>query len=143
MTKSKIKSNITDKKNIFKKAIELKEYPIFYSKHLTTNKKYNFNYFNNEKEQIIVKSIILEEILRLQEKTWVEWGIENKKTGYESIPITQINIIPKNLILPNDIKTIVFRINSQKWRLIGIRSMHFKSVIHIIGFDFDYTAYKH
>lgn len=139
----KFKKKEENKKINFGGSPEPKEYPIFCFKHLTSNKKYNFDYFGNDREQKEAKSLILDEILKLQKKSWAEWGLENKKTGYESLPITQINISPKDFITTNDIKVIVFRINSQRWRLLGIKSQHFKSVLHVIGFDFDYSAYKH
>jgi len=37
----------------------------------------------------------------------------------------------------------IIRINNQNWRLIGYKSDNFKSVLHVIGFDFNYSAYKH
>lgn len=139
----KIKKKIENKKINIPSSNTPKEYPIFCFKYLTTNKRYNFEHFSNVQEQLKNKSLILDEIIRLQQKTWMEWGLEGKKTGFESIYINQLNFKPKELILSNDTKVIVFRINSQNWRIIGIRSEYFKSVLHIIGFDFDFSAYNH
>lgn len=136
----KLKSIKNDK---LKESSENKEYPIFCFKFLTTNNKFNFNYFTSEKEIKESKSIILDEIIRLQTKNWIEWGLERKSIGYESIPITKIKFRPNNMITTNDMKVIVFRVFSQKWRIIGIKSPFSKGVLHIIGFDFDYSAYNH
>ena len=127
------------------KAIDSKieEYPIFCFKHLTTNKDYCFKYFQNNKDLEQAKAIILDDIIKLQSKTWLALGMESKKTGFETISYNQLNFKPTNLDLSNDTKLIVFRINGQNWRLIGYKSDNFKSVLHIIGFDFKYTAYKH
>ena len=127
------------------KAIDSKieEYPIFCFKHLTTNKDYCFKYFQNNKGLEQAKAIILDDIINLQSKTWLALGMESKKTGFETISYNQLNFKPANLDLSNDTKLIVFRIYGQNWRLIGYKSDNFKSVLHIIGFDFNYTAYKH
>lgn len=140
---AKIKKKIENKKINISSSNISKEYPIFCFKYLTTNKRYNFEHFSNVQEQLKNKSIILDETIRLQQKTWMEWGLENKKTGFESIYVNQLNFKPKNLNLSNDTKAIVFRINSQNWRIIRIRSEYFKSVLHVIGFDFDFSAYNH
>lgn len=110
---AKIKKKIENKKINIPSSNTPKEYPIFCFKYLTTNKRYNFEHFSNVQEQLKNKSLILDEIIRLQQKTWMEWGLESKKTGFESIYINQLNFKPKELILSNDTKAIVFRINSQ------------------------------
>ena len=97
---------------------------------MTTNKDYSFKYFQNDKDLQYSKAIILDDIIKLQGKTWLTLGMESKKTGFETITYNQL-------------KLIVFRINSQNWRLIGYKSDNFKCVLHVIGFDFNYSAYKH
>lgn len=124
-------------------ASKVEEYPIFCFKYLTANKKYNFKYFEKDLNLLKAKNIILDEVIKYQCKTWLEWGQENKKTGFETITSNQLNFSPAGIDLSNDTKLVVFRVNSQKWRLIGYRSDIFKGVLHIIGFDFNYTAYKH
>lgn len=122
---------------------KVEEYPIFCFKYLTTNKNYCFKYFQNDKDLQYSKAIILDEIIKYQYKSWLELGRESKKTGFETISYSQLNFSPAGLELSNDTKLIIFRINKQNWRLIGYKSENFKSVLHIIGFDFNYSAYKH
>ena len=122
---------------------KIEEYPIFCFKYLTTNKDYSFKYFQNDKDLQYSKAIILDDIIKLQGKTRLTLGMESKKTGFETIAYNQLNFRPANLDLSSDTKLIVFRINSQNWRLIGYKSDNFKGVLHVIGFDFNYSAYKH
>ena len=122
---------------------KIEEYPIFCFKYLTTNKNYCFKYFKNDVELSKAKVIILDEIIKYQHRSWLDLGKETKKTGFETISYNQLNFAPNELDLSNDTKLIIFRINNQNWRLIGYKSDNFKSVLHIIGFDFNYTAYKH
>ena len=81
--------------------------------------------------------------MKYQYKSWLELGKESKKTGFETILYSQLNFSPNGLELSNDTKLIIFRFNKQNWRLIDYKSSNFKSVLHIIGFDFNFTAYKH
>lgn len=126
-----------------------KEYPFFCFKHLTTNKKYNFFFFANEKDKKEAKSIIFDKLLELQTKNWQDLYVLSKKKGIETLNIEQLNFNPFNFITTKDMKVLVLRlnnnknVNSQEWRLIGIKSDNYKGVLHVIGFDFNYNAYKH
>ena len=69
------------------------------------------------------------------------------ETGYEMIPISEFKIsfesIKRELQLSDDSKIIVFRFNSQNNRLLGVRSKECNSILYIIGYDWDYSAYDH
>lgn len=132
-----------DNKKIEIKTFKIEEYPIFCFRHLTTNKNYSFEYLKNNKDIELAKVKILDKIIELQSKNWLELGLKNKTTGYETITYNQLNFSPFNIELYKDSKLIIFRINNQNWRLIGYKSDNFKGVLHIIGFDFYYSAYKH
>lgn len=86
----------------------------------------------------------LEEISNL---TWTELQNRPKETGYEMIPISDFYInldnIKEDLKLSDDSKIIVFRFNSQENRLLGVRSQECRSILYIIGYDWDYSAYNH
>ena len=122
---------------------KIEESPIFCFKYLTTNKDYSFKYFQNDKDLQYSKAIILDDIIKLQGRGWLAWGRGCGEAGFEAITYNQLNFRPANLDLSSDTKLIVFRINSQNWRLIGYKSDNFKGVLHVIGFDFNYSAYKH
>ena len=132
-----------DNKKIKLTESKIEEYPIFCFRHLTSNKDYCFKYFKNNVELSKAKVIILDEIMKYQHKSWLELGKESKKTGFETISYSQLKFSLSGLDLSNDTKLIIFRINNQNWRLIGYKSDNFKSVLHVIGFDFNYSAYKH
>lgn len=70
-----------------------------------------------------------------------------RETGYEMIPISDffINLdnIKEDLSLSDDSKIIVFRFNNQKNRILGVRSQECSSILYIIGYDWNYSAYDH
>ena len=132
-----------DNKKIKLTVSNIEEYPIFCFRYLTSNKDYCFKYFKNDVELSKAKVIILDEIMKYQHKSWLELGKESKKRGFETISFAQLKFSPSGLNLSNDTKLIIIRINNQNWRLIGYKSNNFKSVLHVIGFDFNYSAYKH
>lgn len=140
---SKIKKS--KKQNKFKEISDIKSlgYPVFCFKHLTNNKNFNFEYFKIIKEKTEAKGIILDKLIEIQNKTWFELHQMNKKVELETLSIEIINFEPNNYEFSKDQKVYVFRLNSQKWRMIGIKSGHNNDVLHIIGFDFNFSAYRH
>lgn len=90
---------------------------------------------------------LFEKFEELSNLTWKELQNRPKQSGYETIPISEFKInldnIKKDLELADDSKIIVFRFNNQKSRLLGVKSAKCKSILYIIGYDWDYSAYKH
>ena len=90
---------------------------------------------------------LFEKFEELSNLTWKELQNRPKQSGYETIPISEFKInldnIKKDLELADDSKIIVFRFNNQKSRLLGVKSAQCKSILFIIGYDWDYSAYKH
>lgn len=86
----------------------------------------------------------LEEISNL---TWIELQNRPKEASYETIPISQFKIdltsIKNDLNLSDDSKIIVFRFNNQNARLLGVRSQECSSILYVIGYDWDFSAYHH
>ena len=71
-----------------------------------------------------------------------------KSTGYEMLPLYELNIsideeMKRELDLANDSKIIVFRFYKQKCRLLLVHSKKCPSLLYVIGYDWDYSAYKH
>jgi hypothetical protein len=133
------------KNNNFKQLSEVQtlSYPVFCFKHLTTNKSYNFDYFKNSKELNEAKSIILDKLIETQSKTWLELHQLNKRLGIETLPYSKIRFSSNDYEISKEQNIYVFRLNSQNWRMLGIKSEINKDVLHIIGFDFDFSAYNH
>ena len=70
-----------------------------------------------------------------------------RETGYEMIPFSDFKLnldsIKRNLKLSSDSKMIVFRFNNQNARILGVRSQECNSILYIVGYDWDYSAYDH
>ena len=70
-----------------------------------------------------------------------------RKTGLETIPFDELEFSPgPGANLTKDVKLFVFRFDTYQGtgqgRIIGFKSSPC-SVYHIIGFDFDFSAYPH
>lgn len=117
------------------------EYSIKDKKHLIEMKTKAKEKCNKIIENLFKK---LQEISTL---TWKELQNRPKETGYETIPISEFKInfenIKQELKLSDDSKIIVFRFNNQQCRILGVRSKECSSILYIIGYDWDYSAYNH
>lgn len=117
-------------------------------KYSVKNKKYTIQEKTNAKEKNnkIFKELF-EKLEELSKITWKELQNRPKETGYEMIPISDflINLdnIKEKLKLSDDSKIIVFRFNHQKNRILGVRSQECSSILYIIGYDWDFSAYDH
>lgn len=117
-------------------------------KYSINKKNYTIENQTNSREKCnkVIKKLFdrFEEISNL---TWKELQNRPKETGYEMIPISEFNInldnIKESLNLSDDSKIIVFRFNNQKCRILGVRSAECSSILYIIGYDWDYSAYNH
>ena len=110
--------------------------------YLTTNKQHNFEYFGHDfraKGQAF--EYLLEFLRRLTAKTLLEVSSLRKTDdcGFEQLPHQQIKFKPVGITLEQDAKIHVFRFGSD-YRLLGFFE---RAVLNIIGFDFNYSAYKH
>lgn len=77
-------------------------------------------------------------------KTWRDFGKENKKTGYESIPYRQFSKSIQNSfknvnIISPDSKLDIIRVTND-YRLIG---KYLNGVYYIIAYDINFSAYGH
>lgn len=123
--------------------------------HIILSFKYSVNNKNYKIEKITKskgknnKTIqkLFEKFEEISNLTWKELQNRPKETGYEMIPISEFNInldnIKRDLKLSDDSKIIVFRFNSQNCRLLGVRSQECSSILYIIGYDWDFSAYDH
>lgn len=119
--------------------------------------KYSVNNKNFTIEHITKKSktkcndIIYElhnKFKELSNMKLVDFQNKPKSTGYEMLPIYEFNFVideklMKELSLTNDSKIIVFRFNKQNCRLLLVQSKKCPSLLYIIGYDWNYSAYKH
>lgn len=112
--------------------------------HLTKSSKYNLNIQSkNIPEKASCYESLLKRLSDLSCKDWVYWLTQGKSSGIESIQKHRIKFEPNDLELTDDTKVFIIRFNNQKHRILGIKKEKECSVLHIIGFDYDYSAYDH
>ena len=117
--------------------------------YLSTNKQRNFDFFaKNFRDKATSLDSFIKFVQRLTSKTQLEISALSKTDdcGFEQMPFAQINCNPHGVTLGKDTKICVFRFgerdDSDKYRVLGFFDNK-QPILHIIGFDFDYSAYKH
>lgn len=118
-------------------------YIAFSWQYLTKNKKYTFDYFANNMRNEMDARRALSSFLIYLSSLKVRDILSRKKDdkgGFERIDTNSLSFSPSNNYFGDDTEVTVFRFCNQKYRLIGfLRS----SILYIIGYDFDYSAYNH
>lgn len=115
---------------------------------ITTNKRYNFEYFKKDRHnKWKTLSQLYDKILILSGKTWREILDSSKKNllGFECLPYERIRFNTpeeKYLNLSKDTNIYIFQFGSGDFRLLGAKRDGCP-ILHIIGFDFDFSAYDH
>lgn len=117
-------------------------------KYSVKNKNYTIEKQTSEKNKCNkMMQKLFEKLEEISKLTWKELQNKPRETGYEMIPISEFNVnlndIKENLKLSDDSKIIVFRFNNQKCRILGIPSTECNSILYIIGYDWDFSAYNH
>lgn len=113
---------------------------------MTTNKDFNFRFFNKElRAEVQFFEQLIEFLKKLTAKTELDIiGLDKRKEcGYETLEFEEINFKPANCTLSKDAKICVFRFgDGDKYRLLGFFEKK-QTALNIIGFDFNYSAYDH
>lgn len=120
-------------------------FPVFCFSCITNNNHYNFEFYKNDKEKNNALSELYEKIQFISGYTWKEFMLLRKEIGMETIPISQLNFAINDKVgitITHDEKFISIRFGNQDKRLIGIKRSGCP-ILYIIGFDFDFSAYKH
>lgn len=123
------------------KDLSCPEHPVFCFRYLTSNKRYNLS---NSKEPLNkAKLFLLIKMEEMSHLTWQELFNRNHINGLESIPLSRLNFdADKELTLSKDEKFLSIRFGQQDRRIIGIKR-NGCPILHIIGIDFDFSAYQH
>lgn len=121
----------------------------------------SFKYSVNSKEYTIEKITkktkeksnaimyeLYEKFKELSNVKLVDFQNKPKSVGYEMLPVCELNVVidertKKELELTNDSKIIVFRFNKQKCRMLLVQSKKCPSLLYVIGYDWNFSAYKH
>lgn len=155
MSKRNKLKNIAEKSAINKQLIEYKCHQreddiLLEFGHITNQKEHCYDALLkvNQTDTTAIRNL-MNIIIVVSKSTWTELSHRNKNNmgGYESL---DIDIFKTNILdnypekLSNDIKLYSFRFgSSDKYRMIGYKSKHCKRVLHILGFDLDFSLYKH
>lgn len=87
-------------------------------------------------------------LYELSQITVTEARDRGKTAGLEKIPLKQMSnkiqsiCIQENLAT-DETKLTVFRFGQQKYRIICKDDIYQPNLMHVIAFDFDYSAYNH
>ena len=119
-------------------------------RHLSKNKQRNFDFFTdkNFRQKEKAFSQFIDFLKRLTDKTRLEISSKSKfeDCGFENIRYQYVNCIPDNCELSKDTNISVFRFGDNAsngdYRVLGFFNEG-SQTFNIIGFDFDYSAYKH
>lgn len=137
MLQFKISKEEDNNKVSIKKDID---YPVFSFKHITTNKKYNINYFNKVRDKAKAYGALFYIMDVFQNRSWLESMNLDKKNGFETISYKELKFNPKSFDLARDDKLLVVRFKRGYYRMIGMKE---DNIFHVFGFDFNYSAYDH
>ena len=115
---------------------------------ITTNKNYNFNYFKDKSEKLKSLAALFEKLQILTSKSLPDLTLERKISGCETIPINNFKENARRAFMNSDIVSsdsslVIFRFASQKYRIICKTAIDDNSILYILGFDFDFSAYNH
>lgn len=121
--------------------------PWFSFKSVTKNTKYNLSGLSggNEREQVLWG--LYSRFLELSGKPWSYWILQSKQTGLETLSYDQLCFAANSdMQLAKDTTIYVIRFDTHrghgKGRILGYKETPC-SVLHVIGFDLDFSAYDH
>ena len=134
---SKIKDNQKDYidrevRERMKTALEQKNTSVSLE-HELSNKNFHPMGIRDKNNRLLFHEELLRKLKDVNSCTWKDYGKRDKRTGYESIPFKQTNIVTP------DSKLDVIRVTDD-YRMIG---KYLNGVYHILAFDLDFSAYKH
>lgn len=127
------------------------QYPWFSFRYMTTNSNYTIYGLNNGKESNETLHGLHDKLNELSMQTWAYWLSKPKASGIETIKFEQLNFSPNSMMFKEchfDKNSSVYVVRfdtyqgKNKGRIIGIKDSPC-SVLHVIGYDFDFSAYKH
>lgn len=115
-------------------------------RYLTDNKKFNFQYFRENKTELgEMAPALFERLVEITSRSWEENRALGKyEGGYEVIPYRELKFHADSScdLLTENSQILVFRYSGKRYRILGFRDGQ-NPVYYIIGFDFDHDAYNH
>lgn len=144
---SKIKIN--PNAAISKQGCSSDQHPCFSFRYMTKNKRYSLEFLEScpgrEREKTL--ALLYNRLEELSHRPWRYWMQNPRKNGVETLCYDRFYFTPNNdANLTGDSTIYVFRFDtykgSGKGRIIGFKKSPC-SVLNIIGYDFDHSAYDH
>lgn len=125
------------------------QYPWFSFRYMTQNSEYSFKFLDSldtDNREKILKGLCTK-LEELSKQPWLYWQGMKKSAGLETIRLDQLNFSANDDgNFTKETKVFVFQFESYQGshsgRILGVK-LSPCSVLHIIGFDFNFSAYKH
>lgn len=123
------------------------QYPWFSLRYMTKNDRYSLEGLNPGKDRENTLANFYARLVELSTQPWMNLVLQPKKNGLETITYDQLRFeADPQTNLTKDTTIYIFRfdtsIGTGKGRIIGFKKSPC-AVLHIIGCDFDYSAYDH
>ena len=147
MSRLKVKDNKKAPDKIQKKGLQPLSKLCFSFDTVTQNKNYSFKKVDKG-SKVGAYEALLVKLNDLSSINAAEAHERGKIKGMEKIPYVQLSegmqkICDGTGIVTKDSKVAVFRFCNQQYRMICKDDLIHSNLMHIIAFDFDYSAYDH
>lgn len=145
--RGKTQNNKINMKSDEKKECFSAQYPWFSFQNMTKNSKYNLSELHSGKEKEETLEGLYRRLQELSEYQWIYWMQQPKQSGLETLCYGDIKFEASRTVkISKDTSVYVFRFDTHKGRKTG-RIIGYKnspcSVLYIIGYDLDFSAYAH
>lgn len=116
--------------------------------HITSSNRYGLKGFGNQRDKASAYEDLIEKLQDLSSISVTEARDRGKQLGLEKIPYSMFDsslqqICDGSGIVSKDSKLTIFRFYKNKYRLICKDDINHPNIMHILAFDFDFSAYSH
>ena len=125
------------------------QHPWLSFRYMTTSKSHSLKFLDglDANERDITLQGLFSQLEELARHSWLEWMENRKKTGLETLSYGELNFSPaQEKELTKDTTLYIFRFDTYQGtgqgRIIGFKRAPC-ATYHIIGYDFNFTAYQH
>ena len=125
------------------------QHPWFSFRYMTENGRYSLKFLEkvSARDKAETLSSLCHRFEELSAEPWTHWMEQQKRIGLETMDFSRIKFSAKpSTPISKDTTVYVFRFDTYvgkgKGRIIGFKNSPC-SVFHVIGYDFDLSAYDH
>lgn len=116
--------------------------------HITSNNRYVLKGFGNQRDKADAFEDLIVRLKDLSSISATEARDRGKQLGLEKIPYSMCStslqqICDTSGIVSNDSKLTIFRFYQNNYRLICKDDINHPNIMHVLAFDFDFSAYSH